>query len=706
MRTPDTLSRREFLAAGAAAGSLVIAIDLPATARRGPAQPATGAAYPINTFLELDSTGITTIWVSKSEMGQGVRTALPMILADELEADWGRVRIRQADADPKYGRQGTGGSTSMSDLWAPLRKAGAQGREMLIAAAAARWGVPAPECRAEQGAVLHPASGRRAGYGELAEAAARQPVPDSPGLKAVSEFRLIGQPVANLDNPDRVSGRARYGLDVRLPGMRFAVIARCPVIGGRMQGYDARKARAVPGVRDVVEVPSGVAVVAENTWAAMAGRRALECRWDDGALTRLDSAGISRMLRDRALQAGALARNDGDMPGALATAAKTLDVVYEVPFLAHATMEPMNCTALVERNRCEVWAPNQNPGWARREVAKATGLKPEDVTMHVTLMGGGFGRRLLPDYVVEAAEVAKALPGTPVQLVWTREDDTQHGWYRPASVHRMQGGLDRTGKPVAWLHRVVAPSIAEQRVPGSVQNGLDSSAVEGATDIAYAIPNFRVEYGMLNTPVPVSWWRSVYPSQTVFANECFMDELAAAAGRDPVEFRRALLRNAPRHLAVLELAAAKAGWGTVAAGRAQGIALHRFWSDTVVAEVAEVSLDAGQVRVHRVTCAVDCGLAINPDGARAQIEGGVMYGLSAALYGQITVEGGRVQQSNFHDYPVVRMPEAPVIEVHLITGGDRPFGVGEPGTPPIAPAVANAVSRLTGKRVRKLPIVV
>ena len=356
--------------------------------------------------------------------------------------------------------------------------------------------------------------------------------------------------------------------------------------------------------------------------------------------------------------------------------------------------------------RCELWAPNQIPGWAKQEVAQAIGFDAANVTLHVTMMGGGFGRRLLPDYVVEAAQVAKAAPGAPIQLVWTREDDMQHGWFRPASVHRMKGGVDRAGKPVAWLHRVVAPSISEQRWPGSVRNGLDTDAVEGATDIAYAFPNLRVEYGMLNTPVPVSWWRSVYPSQTAFANECFLDELAQLAGRDPVEFRRSLLAAAPRHLAVLNLAAEKAGWGKAPAGRAQGIALHRFWSDSIVAEVAEVSLVAGKVRVHRVTCAVDCGLVVNPDGVKAQLEGGVLYGLSAALHGQITVEAGRVQQSNFHDYPVVRMPDAPVIEVHLIRSGDVPKGVGEPGTPPIAPAVANAVSRLTGTRVRKLPIVV
>jgi len=701
-----SLSRRDFLARSAAAGSLMLAVDLPATFRPRPAMPNAAPAFAPNVFVELDADGTTTIWVSKSEMGQGVRTALPMIVADELEADWSKVQVRQADADPKYGDQGTGGSMTVSDMWKPLRKAGAQAREMLVATAAERWGVPAAECRAERGAVLHTASGRRVGYGDLATDAAKRPVPAEPRLKPQSEYKLIGTSVPNLDTPGRVTGKTMYGIDTRLPGMRFAMIARCPVIGGSMKGYDAAPARAIAGVRDVVEVPNGVAVIADTTWAAMQGRKALECHWDEGAQTRLNSDGISRMLHDRALQAGALARNDGDVPGALAGAAKTLDVSYEVPFLAHAPMEPMNCTALVTSDRCEVWAPNQWPGWARDEVATAIGMPADKVTLHVTMMGGGFGRRLLPDYVVEAAQVAKAVPGTPVQLLWSREDDMQHGWFRPASVHRLQGGLDKLGRPVALLHRVVAPSITEQRWPGTVQNGLDNDTVEGAKDVAYAIPNLRVEYGMLQTAVPSGWWRAVYTTQTVFASECFIDELAQLAGKDPVLFRRALLKAAPRHLAVLDLAAKESGWGSpLPAGRARGIALNRFWTDTIVAEVAEVSIEEGKVRVHRVTCAVDCGLTVNPDGVKAQIEGGVMFGLTAALHGAITVEGGRIQQSNFHDYKVMRMPEAPVIDIHLVSSGDGPKGVGEPGVPPIAPAVANAVSKLTGQRVRKLPIV-
>lgn len=411
------------------------------------------------------------------------------------------------------------------------------------------------------------------------------------------------------------------------------------------------------------------------------------------------------MLLARAELAGALARNDGDAPTAFAAAAKRVEATFEVPFLAHATMEPMNCVADVRPDRCEIWAPHQAPQWAQGDVATELGLDPEQVTVHTTLLGGGFGRRFLPEDVVEAAQISRAA-GVPVKLMFTREDDMQRDWYRPVSVHRMWGGVDTAGKVVAWQHRVVAPSINEQRWPGSVVNGLDGDAVDGAADLHYAIPNLRVDYGMLQTPVPVSWWRSVYASQTCFANECFIDELADAAGRDPVELRRELLANSPRHLAVLNLAAEKAGWGQSPAGRGQGIAIHHFFSDAIVAEVAEVSVADGKVRVHKVTCAVDCGLAVNPANARYQIEGAVVYGLTAALKGEITIEGGRVKQSNFHDYPVLRMPEMPVVEVHFAPGDGTPRGVGEPGVPPIAPAVANALFRLTGKRVRKLPITV
>ena len=696
------LSRREFLGTS---GLALAVTALPARRLAGMPVPVSAArALAPSAFVEITPDGVVSVWVTKSDMGQGVRTALPMILADELEADWSKVRVVQADAHPRYGEMGTGGSSSVGSLWEPLRKAGAQAREMLIAAAAGRWGVAAAECRARSGAVEHPATGRRFSFGDLVNRAALLPVPEQVTLKDPSEFRLIGTDPVGLDTRDKVTGQARYGLDVTVPGMRYAVIARCPVFGGTMRGHDPAKALAVPGVLQVVEVPSGAAVIATGTWAAMQGRRALECRWDEGAAAQLDSATISRQLHDRARMAGALARNDGDLPGALAAAAKTLEADYEAPLLAHATMEPMNCVADTRPDRCEIWAPHQAPEWARQEVAGVLGLEPDQVTVHTTLLGGGFGRRFLPEELIEAAQVSRAA-GMPVQLVFTREDDMQRDWYRPMSVHRMAGGVGKDGKVTAWLHRVVAPSINDQRWPGSVKNALDNDAVDGAVDLHYQIPNLRVEYGMVKTPVPVSWWRSVYASQTCFANECFLDELAAAAGRDPLAVRRELLAHSPRHLAVLNLAAEKAGWGTVPAGRAQGLAIHHFFSDAIVAEVAEVSIEGGKVRVHKVTCAVDCGLAVNPSNVRYQIEGSVIYGLSAALYGEITVEGGKVKQSNFHDYPVLRMPEAPVVETHIVPSGEAPKGVGEPGLPPIAPAVVNAVVRLTGTPVRKLPIV-
>jgi isoquinoline 1-oxidoreductase beta subunit len=698
----STLSRRDFIGAG---GLALAVTALPG--RRLAALPAGASAARAlapSAFVEITPDGTVSVWVSKSDMGQGVRTALPMILADELEADWNRVKVIQADAHPRYGEMGTGGSSSVASLWEPLRKAGAQAREMLIAAAAERWGVAPSECRARSGVVEHPATGGRFSYGDLVNRAALLPVPESPKLKDPSEFRLIGTDLPGVDNRDKATGKAQYGIDVVVPGMRYAVIARCPVFGGTMQGHDPSRALAVPGVLDVLEVPSGAAVIATGTWAAMQGRKALECRWDEGPAAELDSHAISRQLYSRAEMAGALARNDGDALANIAAAAKSLEATYEAPLLAHATMEPMNCVADVRPDRCEIWAPHQAPDWGRMEVAGALGLSPDQVTIHTTLLGGGFGRRFLPEELIEAAQVSR-LAGAPVKLVFTREDDMQRDWYRPMSVHRMAGGVNPQGKVTGWLHRVVAPSISAQRWPGSVKNALDLDAVDGAADLHYDIPNLRVEYGMVTTPVPVSWWRSVYASQTCFANECFLDELAAAAGREPLAVRQELLANSPRHLAVLNLAAQKADWGNVPAGRAQGIAIHHFFSDAIVAEVAEVSIEAGKVRVHKVTCAVDCGLAVNPANVRYQIEGGVIYGLSAALYGEITIEKGRVKQSNFHDYPVLRMPEVPVVDVHIVPSAEAPKGVGEPGLPPIAPAVVNAVAKLTGNRVRKLPIV-
>jgi isoquinoline 1-oxidoreductase beta subunit len=714
------LSRREFVKAGVAVGGLVVALQLPAYARTAVGGLARqGATLSPSAFLQITPDGTVTFWLARSEMGQGVAATLPMIVAEELDVPLESIRIQQASADPKFGEQVTGGSSSLSSLWAPLRKAGAQAREMLVGAAARTWGVPASECVAEQGAVRHTASNRRLAYGALVPIAAALKVPDNPTLKDPKTFRLMGRPSRRIDTASKVDGSARFGLDVRLPGMVFACVARCPVFGRPLTGYDAAKARAMSGVIDVVPLEAGelfigdirwelagaVAVVADTSWAAMQACKALDCQWDGAAGT--DSETLARMFRDRATQRGTLGRNDGDAESALAGAAKLVEASYNVPFLAHATMEPMNCTAYVRPGHCDVYAPTQAPNDVQRLAESLTGLDASAVEVHTTIMGGGFGRRFEMDWVIDAIRVSKVVQ-RPVQVVWTRENDLQHDNYRPASLHVLRGGLDASGKLVAWTHRVVAPSVVAWHLPVLLPPGsaaAASEALDGAADLAYDIPNIYVDYCPVKTPVPLGWWRSVYASQTCFANETFLDELARAAGRDPLELRRDLLANSPRHLAVLNLAAEKAGWGTpLPAGRGRGIAIHKFFSDAIVAEVAEVTVGDTGIRVDRVVCAVDCGFALNPDVVAAQMEGGIVYALSAALKGAITLEGGRVKQSNFHDYQVLRMPEMPRVEVHIVESTEDPHGVGEPAVPPLAPAVANAVAMATGKPVRRLPL--
>jgi isoquinoline 1-oxidoreductase subunit beta len=715
------VSRREFVKAGAALSGLVVALQLPAYARTAVgALAGLGPTLSPAAYLQIAPDGTVTFWLSKCEMGQGVRSALPMIVAEELDVAPETIRVEQASADPKYGDQATGGSSSISSLWQPLRKASAQAREMLVGAAARTWGVPASECATAQGSVRHESSGRRLSYGALVPVAAVLAVPAEPALKDPKSFRLLGRPSRRLDTAAKVDGSAQYGIDTRLPGMVFACVARCPVFGRPLTGYDAEQARAVPGVIDVVpleqgelligdfwrfELPGAVAVVAENSWAAMRGCKALDCRWESAG--GMDSARLARIFRDRSAQAGRLGRNDGDAVVALEHAAKVVEAEYDVPFLAHATMEPMNCTAYARAGRCDVYAPTQDPGTVSQLAQALTGLDASAVEVHTTIMGGGFGRRFEMDWVIDSIRVSNAL-SRPVQVVWTREHDMQHDNYRPASYHVLRGGLDSAGKLVAWTHRVVAPSIIAWHAPSVLPPGSAAAAgeaLDGAADLAYAIPNLRVDYCPVQTPVPVGWWRSVYASQTCFANETFLDEIARAAGRDPVELRRELLADSPRHLAVLNRAAAAAGWGTpLPAGRGRGIAIHKFFSDAIVAEVAEVTVGPKGLRVDRVVCAIDCGLALNPDIVKAQMEGGIVYALSAALKGAITLEAGRVKQSNFHDYPVLRHSEMPRVEVHILESSDAPHGVGEPGVPPLAPAVANAVAMATGKSVRRLPL--
>lgn len=702
MSTIAKVSRRDFLKVTGVAGTgLVLGFNLPFG--RSAFADTTGEAFKPNVWLQVDPDGRVTFWVHRSPLGQGVRTALPMILADELEADWSKIRLEQADADLKYGGQTTGGSASIRTSWGPLRQAGATGRAMMIAAAADTWGVEPASCRAHNGVVIHTPTGRTLGYGELAEKAATLPVPEDPPLKDPKAFRFIGTSMPRLDNPAKVGGKVVFGLDMKLPGMLYACVARCPVFGGKVKSFDAAAARAVDGVRHVVEVESGVAVVAESTWAAMRGRDALQCAFDPGAGADLTSAGISRLFDQHQGDAGVTTREDGDCEAALAGADRTVEAVYEVPYLSHAPLEPMNCTAHVHDGRCEIWAPTQAPQWALGAVAQAAGIPPQNITLHVTFSGGAFGRRLMPDFVVEAVHVSRAVDA-PVKVVWTREDDMHHDWYRPASRHIMSAGLDPEGRPVAWRHRVVSPSIVGTVLSADAKRAADE-ATSGAAELPYTIPNVQVEYCQADTTVPVGWFRSVFNTQTAFANECFLDELAAMAGADPYEFRLGMLNGHPRHKGVLQLAAQKAGWGKpLPPGRHRGLALH-FSFQSYVAEVAEVSVaDDGAIRVHRVVAAVDCGRVINPDEVAAQVEGGIVMGLTAALKGAIAIENGRVVQSNYHDYPLLLMREMPEIEVHIVPSREDPTGIGEPGLPPIAPAVANAVFAARGVRVRRLPI--
>jgi len=689
-----TVNRREFLKTGAAAGAgLVVGLYLPAFDPRASHAPAAGEPFKPNAWIEIRPDGTVTIWTGRSEMGQGVRTAMPMIVAEELEADWTRVRVAQADADPAYGDQFTVGSRSVRSGFEPLRKAGAAAREMLIGAAALTWNVPREACRARNGVVEHVPTGRRLGYGDLAARAATLPVPADPPLKAPSEFRILGKRMPRVDTPDKVSGQAVFGCDVRVPGMVYAAVARCPVFGGRVKTFEPAPALAVPGVKRVVQISSGVAVVAERTWAAFQGKKALKVEWDEGPTARWSSDGIWSAFADAAARSGEVVRQTGDVEAGLKTAARTIEAVYQAPYLAHACMEPMNCTAQVRDGRCEIWAPTQNPQGVQRAAARVTGLPVEAVTVHVTYLGGGFGRRGGPtDYATEAVELAQKIAG-PVQVVWTREDDIQNAVYRPATYNVLRGGLDARGAPLAWSHRLVGPE------------GGSFLLTRGADELIYPLPHFRLERATVDAGVPIGPWRGVGPSQNGWVVESFVDELAHAAGKDPYAYRRELVAGQPRLLGVLDLAAQHAGWGSAPpAGRSRGIALWQF-GETFLSHVAEVSVGSdGGVRVHRVVCATDCGILVNPDTVEAQLEGAIVYGLTAALYGEITIERGRVAQSNFNDYRMLELAEMPEIEVHLVQSEAAPSGVGEAGLPPIAPAVCNAIFAATGKRIRRLPI--
>ncbi|HZF20587.1 MAG TPA: xanthine dehydrogenase family protein molybdopterin-binding subunit [Burkholderiales bacterium] len=700
-------SRRDFLKSSAlAGGGLIVSFALPGTTRLA---QAAGNDVKMSAYLRIAPNNDITVVCGLSEMGQGVHTAIPMLVAEELDADWMRVRVEQAGVDkafanPIFGMQATGGSTSVRGHWEPMRKAGAQARAMLIAAAAEIWKVDPSECSTEKGMVLHK-SGKKASYGQLAAKAAKQVPPKDVKLKDPSQFTLLGKSgTKRLDTAAKSTGKAKYGLDIYLPGMLTAVIAHAPVLGGKAVSVDDSKAKAVPGVRQVVTIPAGVAVLADGYWAAKMGRDALEIKWDDGPNAALSSEGISKMLSDGAKAGGAVGRNEGDAKAA--APAKTLEAEYEAPFLSHSCMEPLNCTAWVRNGEVEIWAGTQSQGPAQGILAQVGGVAPGKVKVNTMYLGGGFGRRFAPDPVIGATILSK-MTGKPVKLVYSREDDTRGYFYRPASVTRMKGGLDAGGKAVLFTANVASPSIMEgshfMKLP---PDGVDEFGVEGIRDCPYDIPNLRIEYSRQEPGgIQVWFWRSVGHSQNSFFLESFIDEMAHEAGKDPFEFRRALLSKQPRYKGALELAAEKAEWGKpLPAGVHRGIAVV-FSFGSWCAEVAEVSVAAdGTPTVHRVVAAVDCGMTVNPDIVKRQIESAIVYGLTAALYGKITFKDGQVQQSNFHDYRMLRMNQMPKVEVHIVPSKEAPGGIGEPGTPPIAPAVANAIFAATGKRIRKLPI--
>ena len=706
MSTTISVRRRDFLTLG---GGLVLGVMLPgrplfAQQEENPYRPANIIQPPPpgnpNAYIKIGTDDSVTFFIAKSEMGQGPTTAISQLLAEELECDWSKVRMQFAPVDPLvYGYVTTVGSLAIRTAWEPMRRAGAEAREMLIQAATARWNVSRSQCRAENGFVINTFTGARINYGSIAEEASKLPVPASVALKQPKDFKIIGKPLKRLDTRDKITGQTTYGIDVVREGMVYASVEHCPVLGGKITSFDASKARAVPGVKDVIEIPSGVAVIADSTWAAMQGRRALTVQLDEGAWANLSSASLRQTFLERAAKPGEVTREEGDAQAALAKAAKTIRAAYENQFLAHAPMEPMNCTIHMRGDHAEAWVPTQSPTPAVAFIAETLGLPPEKVMLHVTYVGGGFGRRgeLQQNYLVEAAEIAKRLR-MPVKLTWTREDDLRRDYFRPAAYHEMLGALDTAGWPAAMSAKIVAQSLNPAR------NGVRGAAVTGLSDLAYEFRDFLVTYHAVDAIVPVRYWRAPGPSQNTFAAECFFDELCSAGGKDPVEARRRLLSKTPRLLNVLNIAAERAGWGKpLPPGHYQGVALasNVSWN----AQVAEVSVtDNGHVRVHRVVCAFDCGLVINPAILKQQIEGGIHWGVSSALKEAITIDRGRVQQVNFDSYELLRMDEAPVVEMHIVQSTQPPSGAGEATTPNAVPAVMNATFAATGKRVRRVPL--
>jgi isoquinoline 1-oxidoreductase subunit beta len=702
------LSRRNFLINSAVAGGgLLVSLSLPFDQGR-----AVGTeSFAPNALIRIGTDGQIVLTMPYVEMGQGTYTSIPMLIAEELEVSLKQVRLEHAPpneklyANPMLGIQATGNSNAIRGAWKPLREAGATARVMLIAAAAQRWDVDARSCHAHEGEVIHTSTWRKLKYGELAVAAAHMPVPKDVALKRAEDFKLIGTSAKRLDASGKVNGTAAYGMDARPPGVKIATLAQSPVFGGRLKSVDDIAAKAVKGVHQIVRLDDAVAVVADHMGAAKKGLEALKIEWDEGTHAGLGTRDVARELEQATHKAGAIAQNIGDADKAMANAATRVEVSYHLPFLAHATMEPMNCTVHFRGTECEIWVGTQAIARVQAMAAKAAGLPVEKVTVHNHLIGGGFGRRLEADGAVRAVEIAKQVDG-PVEVVWTREEDIQHDMYRPYWVDRIAAGLDKSGKPIAWINRFAGSSVIARWLPPAFKDGLDPDTTEGAIDLVYALPNFHVEYVRVEPPgIPTAFWRSVGPSHNVFVTESFIDELAAAAGQDAVAYRRALLDHNPRARAVLDLAAEKASWSSpLPKGHGRGIALQYVFG-SYLAQVAEVEVAKdGSVRIHRVVCAMDCGTVINPDTVQAQIQSGVMFGVTAALYGEITLKNGRVEQANFDTYQMLRINEAPAIEVHVVKSTEPPGGMGEAGTSGIVPAIGNAVFAATGKRLRKMPI--
>ncbi|RJT29088.1 xanthine dehydrogenase family protein molybdopterin-binding subunit [Mesorhizobium waimense] len=702
------LNRRNFLAAG---GGLVVALSLPSSPRRAAAQASPGFAP--NAFIRIDRQGIVTMVMPMAEMGQGIHTAHAMLLAEELDVGLDQVRLELSPAsdalygNPLFGPQSTGGSTSIRAFWMPLRQAGAVARTLLLEAAAQKWGVDPKTCRAESGSVFETSGSRHLAYGQLVDAAGTlpAPAPESVALKDRKDFKIIGKPHRRLDTPGKVNGTTVFGIDTKIPGMKIAAIAISPVFGGKPKSVDEKAALAVRGVHQVVLTDQAVAVVADHMGAAKKGLDAAAIQWDEGPNATVNSADIIRQLKEASNTPGAVARSEGDVEKALAGATRRLEAVYQLPFLAHATMEPMNCTVHVKKDACDVWVGTQVPTMAQTTAAQLTGLPVEAVTIHNHLIGGGFGRRLEVDGIEHAVKVAQQVDG-PVKVIWSREEDIQHDMYRPYYYDRLSAGLDASGKPVAWTHRVSGSSVTARYFPAGMQNGVDPDGVEGADQPPYAFPAIHVEFKRVEPPaVPTAWWRGVGATHNIFVVESFIDELAAAAKADPVEFRKALLSHNPRALGVLTLATQKAGWGAPMPQRqGRGVSVQ-FAFGTYMATVAEVEVGTdGTVKVHRLVCAVDCGLQVNPDTIAAQMEGGSIFGLTAALHGAITLKDGRVEQGNFDTYLPMRMDEVPVVETHFVNSAEAPGGMGEAGTAAVFPALTNAIFAATGKRIRTLPV--